>query len=985
MINWLGALRTNFIHCCVSVRLIYNDLIREIARPDLLATYLLQYAYFPPVCSVANLYLLLTDDFQGRVSAVFLGVRDNRKESNHLHGEIVGVHLEEENHYLVQEWMDEHFRAKDAAAFRCVETVTRAAARRCIKGPHIIPIKEDPERAVIEVDIYPTFETTKYIVFYSKTKKKGEALYYIREGTNSQRAKDIEQLNEDVQRAAAERKEQEGQQKTHPKTQLNNFRRALCSGSSVINEGLNVYGIVLDNYTAEDDFKQLTWISRFKWLFIMDFSSNDDCFNRLKEEFSFEPNLMSYSDAKKFLEDSANPSDFRRRTEHGSRILWLKCHNQNLNLPHWNVQAKTIIRDVLRNLTDPTAFDPDSSKVTFLFLVKDDKLLGYLGSLIKESLAFLENSSRLLCVLQSEELRKNLYLKIDDHFEDEKWRKSSFCIQLKALSELMLEIKPTRSTDGGWEMRIPCSYGLNGVAMPENMIEKFKARGIEILAMNEEDKITVNSPKELMEANQILKSFYQGPSLAPWEVFSLTDLKTNGLMPGAVERTHTKNLMQDIETFVGKTAVCNDIETIRVIHQHGSGATTMARSLMWKLRKKMRCVYVNGDYVENAGREGQVEKRMKNTAELILYINKFEEKDLSVCVPVLVVLDNTSDDRAELLLRCLNTALDRGKTKDSGLKIVLLYLCANANIQVARRGNEDIVMEHQLTQDEENDFTTCLKEITASLEEKKERLNTVLSFVVLANFNKPRDDFVRKIVTDSLEGIEAYPAHARLLLYLAIFKLYAADVRLPDSACFNVIKKAKVSEKSTLDVIAYQVRFLIRSPTITGDERHHGGGYICIEVSHSVVARHLLNLLGKDTMLSEHLVQLLKETKLLNSPYLHTEVTRAINALLLKRTQVADVDSEEGNERRKPLFAPCICKVLEETDGFKKAVNVLQTAYEALGDVRIKSGMAQGIARLHLEKKAFDEAKKWATTSIELSIDYRPLDTMGHIYRREVE
>ena len=94
-----------------------------------------------------------------------------------------------------------------------------------------------------------------------------------------------------------------------------------------------------------------------------------------------------------------------------------------------------------------------------------------------------------------------------------------------------------------------------------------------------------------------------------------------------------------------------------ILHNPGAGATTVGKHVLWNLRDRYRCAYLDGTFVENFN--------LHKLSEMILLFRSLNEEDKRAsgnegpkCKPVLLFLDNSSLLLVQTLRRSIERAID---------------------------------------------------------------------------------------------------------------------------------------------------------------------------------------------------------------------------------------------------------------------------------------------------------------------------------------
>ena len=116
---------------------------------------------------------------------IFFGVADN-KVGEFEHGEIVGMNVKEHRvGNIVEEWITKHLRGRNPKYLASSTAEEKKAFSKCILPVKVVPI-ENSDRVVVEIDIKPEAEITKYLVFRLNFPHEKYPKYFYRDGDSSQ-------------------------------------------------------------------------------------------------------------------------------------------------------------------------------------------------------------------------------------------------------------------------------------------------------------------------------------------------------------------------------------------------------------------------------------------------------------------------------------------------------------------------------------------------------------------------------------------------------------------------------------------------------------------------------------------------------------------------------------------------------------------------------------------------------------------------------
>jgi len=130
--------------------------------------------------------------------------------------------------------------------------------------------------------------------------------------------------------------------------------------------------------------------------------------------------------------------------------------------------------------------------------------------------------------------------------------------------------------------------------MPKQSVDYYADIGIGILGRNScKDLVDLMDGDTITNlANDTILSFYKG-SQPTWELFYFSESgnlpTTNKIYPGVIKRDYVEDLKKDILKLNQHDS--NVVEVKQIFHEPGSGASTIAKHVLWLLKTEMRCQF----------------------------------------------------------------------------------------------------------------------------------------------------------------------------------------------------------------------------------------------------------------------------------------------------------------------------------------------------------------------------------------------------------
>jgi hypothetical protein len=540
--------------------------------------------------------------------------------------------------------------------------------------------------------------------------------------------------------------------------------------------------------------------------------------------------------------------------------------------------------------------------------------------------------------------------------------------------------------------KIPSSSGESGVALDNYQFQEFQKKHLDVLALNEcQDVLNrkLSETEKIKNANEAIQHFFGGKASVDWLTFYYSfdcpGKLRNHLIPGIVERESVSDLvsnLQDIEARVIKDSR-EMVSLFGISHQPGSGATTVGKHALWKVKNKMRCAVVDGSVFT-----GNVNKMdaLKRVAHYIISLRDYKENEDTVrCIggskppTVVIMLDNSDPETAGTLQDQLLQYFKGKRIESERVQIIVMYLTSSNTPPKETR--ETLHISQNLYESEKDEFQYRLN----TLEDQEIPLETVLTFVIMANNFDEKSEYVQKVVSRSLDGIDLYPKARKLLTYLSILKVFGLPYSksvfcfgLPTKFCKRFIdRKNNTHPSSFLNMIPSQAQLFLTEKS-SGQKSHHDS---YIHVSHMPTAKQLLKNLCTDQELVENvkdLVDLLKDPT--NNG---AEVHQMIRVFLTRRN--ADESEEEDNWMES--FSPLIIRLKNTSKSFSDSITILKKAFDLLSHEQ-QPFIAQVISKIFRFEGDFEAAEQWARTAITVaplsSTKYFLYDNLGQVFKTQL-
>ncbi|KFQ36396.1 Sterile alpha motif domain-containing protein 9-like, partial [Merops nubicus] len=885
---------------------------------------------------------------------IHFGVMDSIEDKGWRHGQIIGVKVKEREHYV------------DALDYieKCFCENLQEIARRCIHPPvfvEVISKDSQEQRFVVEVDIEPTSSLVKDRVFEVSLPKynenhnkvivtKDRALYQ-RLGAKSEpveRSKLITFLHTLKDRDAQRERAELSSAEVHTDIPQNLGRKLsvlLNDGKSYMDDSLRY--ILVTNRCEKENLNYINFLMHLNIFCVFDFDEDSNVsglYSKYKEHHA----TRSY-----FLQDFSNESKtgnppYQKHLCLFDQTSWIFCNGRSdfrgdekpCDENTWIRTKKKYLKKAVTRICDEI-LPKGSFIVLFLLLSPVQKPL---VDTFQEFYTEMNGTEYIVCIAESRE-----------HYG--KWANlAQVSCSIETLEQCSIVGMKLSHVDATIQRMLPST------AQPRHLpvstrglctlpsLEEEKLFSLEILCVDQCDDIKLDflTEKEIQEIEQ---NFYRGRKII-WENFWLADKRRCGEI---IEREACKDASKLLDDLLRGSGLNYSVAKLKIFHHPGSGGSTIARQVLWKRRKDLRCAIIKASYSP------------ATVCEHALAFRDYEEKEISHCLPVLLLIEDYDEDYLEELRTELMDAVTTRKVS-SPRPYFILMCCRRSNDpeRLCKASPLDTVaVTHKLTDSEKSLFKTKLEK----LKQKDIKPEFILTFVLMCEeFN---ETYVRDFVGHILQDIDRSSRDTYLMRYVALLNCYVPNSYVSLSHCEAFLglrvyteRKSRVYDfKSHLSEQARMIFIELRESTT----------YISsVQIIHCLVAKEILQQLSVNETQSQLAMTLLQEKTLFDNRFGRDEFIKFIRDLFIRRDKRSRGDSTDT------LFSPFIEHVCK-AEGCEKAITVLKAAYELLGKDPF---FAQQLARLHYNNEKFKDAEHWAgVAKLQLPNDSYILDTEGQVYR----
>ncbi|XP_078510481.1 sterile alpha motif domain-containing protein 9-like isoform X3 [Lissotriton helveticus] len=890
---------------------------------------------------------------------IHFGVMDSVENKGWKHGQIVGIPVYEKDIYVdALDYIEKCFKSSS----------DQNAARLCIHPPKFIQVinKESQEQSfVIEVDIEPLFDIVKRKVFQVCLPKFNEnsnkvshekRTIYQRIGTKSEPVKEEENVAfiQELQEKDARRKQAESKSTCIVEAQEDLGRKLsvlLTNGKKYMDDTL--WYILVTNKCEKKDLQNITFLMCMKKIFcVFDFDADSElsglCLKYKDHHATILHSPKSYTN-----ESGMSTSELKKHLNLFAQTSWIFCNGRS-NYPGDDeyCDENTWVKNKKKHLKKAVSFicneilPKGSFIVLFLLLSPVEKPI---VDTFHEFYAEMSGMDDIICISESKEnyakwaslAQASCSLETIDH-------RSIVGMKLSHIDATVQNMLPFITAPS---RRLPVSTkGVCVLATPEEE----RMFSLEILCIDECDstKLDLLSDEKILE---IESTFYRGGKVS-WKNFWLADKKKCGEV---IEREACSEVDKILHGILHENTVKLPVARIKIAHQPGSGGSTVARQVLWKKRKDLRCAVL------------KTSCPVTTVCQHAVKLREYEEKDIHQCLPVLLLVEDCDEEYIDDLKYELADAMVCKKINHSKPCFILMS-CKRANDpeKLCKASPlETVAVTHKLKGDEKRLFANKAVILCRQFEPE-----FIITFVLMSEeFN---EQYVRNFVVNVLEGIDHSSPVTRLMRYVALLNFYVQNSYISLSHCEAFLGLGAHTDdyqnclrqynfKACLSDQAKLIFIEITEPTTWISSIH---------IIHPLVAKEILQQLSGSRPQSQIAADLLEERVLLEHRFGKDDFLKFIRDLFLRRYKKSRGDSVDS------FFSPLIEHICDTEKNCDKAIDLLKAAYERFGKDPF---FAQQLARLNYSHEKFDDAKKWAEQAkLHSPDDLYILHTEGLVYSK---
>ncbi|KAM6905582.1 sterile alpha motif domain-containing protein 9-like [Xenentodon cancila] len=885
---------------------------------------------------------------------IHFGVMDSKENAGYVHGEIIGIPVNEKDIYTdALDYIERSF------------SDDTEQVRQCVRPPRFIEVidRESTEkRYVVEVDIVPSISIVKGKVYavrlpnFNKSANKVQhekAVILRRVGSKTepvmdnelsdfyQRVKDRDSLREDAEKNQFFNAPFVSQDLGRKLTML------LTSGKKFIEK--EKWFILVTNKFKPDDLHNIHWLLNVNIFCVFDFDPDSKisglCSRYLQHHAANMHFLHSYNKP-----DSKTIEEFISHLHLFEQTSWIFCNGRTdfkgnetqCDEMTWIKTKMTLLRESV-SLICKQILPKGTFQVIFLLSSPVEKPLLHT---FYEFFTDMEGHEDIVCICESEKNFQKWQGFAEGSCGKETVNNASVVgMKMSHVDATLQQVQPVKACAS---KHLPVF--VKGRCRLETQIEEHMYT-LEILTVDHCDETTKDFITE--EKENIEHQFYRGGRVT-WLNFWLAE---NKYVDEVIERDayhETFKLLSDV------LRCCNadqsPVNCVNIYHHPGSGGSTVARQVLWNNRKHLRCALVKPSYPASL------------VAQHAVALREYEEKDPQKCLPVLLLIEDTEKEYLDDLRNELEVAINIKQIQNGTLCFILLSCRRSPDPQKRCKESplQNVSVTHKLSDQEKRKFAGKRQ----VLEERYEP-QFILTFVLMSEGFS--EDYIQGFVKHLLQDIDQHSVVTRLMHYVALLNTYVQNSFISQSHCeallaltIHVERFRQQEFERSLSDQAKLVFLHLR------DDKTH---IKSIRIIHPLVAKEILQqLLRNQETQSTLAMNLLCEKVLFDHRFGREGYLSFLRQLFIRRSRISKGDEYDS------FFSPFIEHVCENEKDPCKAIALLKEAFQCFNQDPF---FAQQLARLHYTYEMFEDAKHWAERAAQqLPNNSYILDTKGQVYRK---
>ena len=825
----------------------------------------------------------------------------------------------------------------------------------CISPPCYIAVSKEDNLYVVEVDVIPSASVCADNAFYIRKSPDDQfQIYNIQEGKPQElskaqgeeyfKKKDILRQRRDN----TERKMTTQFDRAYLKHRLVNL---LCMGDDKL--AADIYPVLfIDQPSGLEtcNNEMFSFIKHIKWTAVFDFDPNASIYHFLQDKEGQNYRVLCVEE---FNHENSNEN----LLENLRQQPWIFTNgyddidkNPSNDIKEWTKERNSSFFASVRYLEEKIP----PGRAVFVFLRFGDSRIT--NEAASHCCKYFPDQ---FVILAKEEIHVSPLQAMLKPFVDESVieRRSVVGIDWSHLKDIFLDITGWRETS---QMKIPASSGAK-ITLTETNVNQWT--NLDILLANECSRESHTVDDAILRhrtRTQVLENFYRGEEVTWWNFWFEDQV---------LSRHIHKDLTRMVKDALSGRVPDTDDSVIRHVtlyHQPGSGATTIAKNVLWDLRELYRCVALKDVDI------------ISETAEQLYQYRIYEDSNPK---PLLVLLDNIDEEKMANLTASLKVKakMFSGLSDANNTTWYVFLICTRHTNPPQDYGLHQISiwLKQELKPDEKPRFEDKESELQEMhKDDRGPNPQDMLSFNIMKNdFN---EEHIKRTVKHMLKDI--HDNERILLRYISFLNHFHIHHRYVPLSVFDRIMGSKsspwgrnINSKESLweRNLSHAANILLDRKQ--GDDNTH---VQLLGIIHPLLSKHILFMLKEENLetIGKIALDILKRKSLF--------LTKGAGMMLLKLLQDILTNREKGKgEIPVTKFAPLIEHIRQE-ESHLIALDVYQLGYELTNNAFV----AQEIARFHIEYKNWEEASKFATKATDALPNNSYLwGTHAQVYRTQLK
>ncbi|XP_051570264.1 sterile alpha motif domain-containing protein 9-like isoform X1 [Myxocyprinus asiaticus] len=887
---------------------------------------------------------------------IHFGIMDSREDrdgTKYVHGEIIGIPVEEKDMYTdALDHMEKSFKSD------------KELVRQCIRPPQFIQVvssNSNEEHHVVEVDIEPSVSIVRNKVFsvcLPNFNEKANKVHYEKEknycrvGSKTEPVDDLNEFYQRVRFRDTQREEAEARHTfTAPELCQDLGKKLIMlmtSGKKIMDK--DKWHILVTNPFQEKDIQRIDFLLNMNIFCVFEFDP-DSMVSGLCHEYQKHHAVNLH-----FLQNYKIPSgmsirEFESHLHLFDQTSWIFCNGRSdfkgneppCDEKTWVKTKRTLLKDCV-SLICKDMLPKGTFQVIFLLTAPVDT--PFLNTFY-EFITDMQGHEDIICLAESEANFKKWQAFALQSCDMETVNNSSVVgMKISHINATLQSIQPVsiRSTK-----RLPIY--VKGECCLDKREEEIRC-SLEILSVNHCEE---TSPEFVdSEKDKIEQQFYHGGKVT-WMNLWLADQKYIG-------EVIQRDAFHDVTKFVKDSPKWGldqtPISSINIYHHPGSGGSTVARQVLWNNRKDLRCAVVKTSYPATV------------VAEDAVWFREYEEKDPQKCLPVLLLFEDCDQEYLYDVKNELEVAVNTKKIARGTLCFIMLCCqrCHNPEKMCKKAPLQNVPVTHKLSKQEKMQFSAKRQKL-----EKQFQPEFILTFVLMSEEFESNKiaAYVKKFVTHLLQGIDHASVVTQLVRYVALLNTYVQNSFISRSHCEEVLALSihmdRFRQHTFETSLSDQAKLVLIH---LKDEKSH---IECIRIIHPLVAKEILHqLLDDKQQQSDIALDLLNNEALFGHRFGKYDYMKFLRDLFMRRCKIIKGDKHDS------FFSPLIEHVADK-ECSDKAIELLKEAYKRFDK---DAFFAQQLARLNYRHERFEDAEYWAEiAATKMPKNSYILDTRGQVYR----